>query len=81
MKSNSLKNISQNIIDMIDIDFIEFYINKKYSKKLEDYFEVNKSVSSKWRNKSFPDRRLKEFLYREGTLDIHILLDKIYKTE
>jgi hypothetical protein len=64
---------------MIDIDFIEFYLKKRYSKKLEDYFSVNKSVCSKWRNKSFPDRRLQEFFYREGTLDIIELLEKIYK--
>ncbi len=63
---------------MTDIHFIEFYIQKKYSKKLEDYFEVTKSVSSKWRNSSFPERRLKEFLYREGTLDTHELFNRIY---
>lgn len=63
---------------MIDIDFIEFYIKKMYSKKLEEYFEVNKSVASNWRNNSFPDRRLKEFLYREGSLDINILIERIY---
>ena len=54
---------------MIDIIFIEFYIKKKYSQKLEEYFEVNKSISSRWRNSSFPDRRLKEFSYREGTFN------------
>ena len=64
---------------MIDIDFIEFYIQKKYNQKLEEYFEVTKSVSSKWRNISFPERRIKEFLYREGTLDIHELLKRLYK--
>lgn len=64
---------------MIDIYFIEFYIQRKYSKKLEEYFEVNKSVSSKWRNESFPDRRLHEFMYREGTLDIKDLISRIYK--
>lgn len=63
---------------MIDIYFIEFYIHKKYNKKLEDYFEVNKSVSSGWRNKKFPERRLKEFKYREGTLDVKTLMDRIY---
>ena len=63
---------------MIDIFFIELYIQRKYSKKLEEYFEVNKSVSSKWRNDKFPDRRLKEFKYREGTLDIHELFKRIY---
>lgn len=63
----------------IDIDFVEFYIKKKYSQKLEEYYGVNKSVSSTWRNKSFPNRRLKEFLYREGTLDIIDLFNRIYK--
>jgi len=63
---------------MIDIFFIEFYIQRKYFKKLEEYFNVNKSVASNWRKNSFPDRRLKEFLYREGTLDINILINKIY---
>lgn len=50
---------------MIDVDFIEFYIKKKYNKKLEDYFNVNKSVASKWRNTYFPDKRLHEFTFRE----------------
>jgi hypothetical protein len=63
---------------MVDIYFIEFYINRKYNKKLEEYFEVNKSVSSGWRNNKFPDRRMREFLYREGTLDIIELLSRIY---
>jgi hypothetical protein len=63
---------------MIDIYFIEFYISRKYNQRLEEYFEVAKSVASAWRNKSFPERRLKEFMYREGTLDIHELLDRIY---
>ena len=49
----------------VDVDFIEFYIKKKYSQKLEEYFDVNKSVSSKWRNSSFPERRFNEFVWRE----------------
>ena len=63
---------------MIDIDFIEFYIKKKYSQKLDEYFNVTKSVASKWRNKSFPERRLEEFYYRENTLDINDLIGRIY---
>jgi hypothetical protein len=63
---------------MIDIYFIEFYIFKKHNKRLEEYFDVTKSVASAWRNKSFPDRRLKEFEYREGTLDAFELFKKIY---
>ena len=30
---------------MIDIYFIEFYIQRKYNKKLEDYFGVVSSVA------------------------------------
>lgn len=66
---------------MIDIHFIEFFIFKKYEKRLEEYFDVTKAVCSKWRNHSFPNRRLKEFSYREGTLDIHELIDRIYKID
>lgn len=62
----------------IDVHFIEFYIFKKYNQKLEDYFNVNKSVASKWRNKSFPEKRLHEFVYREGTQDIIELIKVIY---
>ena len=62
----------------IDVDFIEFYIKKKYSQKLEEYFDVNKSVSSKWRNSSFPERRFSEFVWREGTQDLIELLKRIY---
>lgn len=62
----------------IDIHFIEFYIRKKHNQKLEEYFEVTKAVSSNWRNSSFPERRLKEFQYREGTLNIIELIKRIY---
>ena len=62
----------------IDVHFIEFYIQKKYSKKLEEYYAVNKSVASKWRNTHFPDSRLHEFVYKEGTSDLIELIKKIY---
>lgn len=63
---------------IIDVHFIEFYIFKKYNQKIEEYFDVNKSVASKWRNTSFPDKRLHEFVYREGTQDLIELLKRIY---
>ena len=62
----------------LDVLFIEFYIMKKYSQKLEEYFGVNKSVSSNWRKIKFPDGRLHEFVYREGTSDIMELIKIIY---
>jgi len=63
---------------MIDIYFIEFYISRKYNQKLEEYFCVTKSVSSGWRHGKFPERRLKEFLYRENTIDTLELFKRIY---
>jgi hypothetical protein len=62
----------------IDVFFIEFYLRKKYSQKLEEYFKVNKSVSSKWRLTNFPESRLHEFVFREGTSDMIELLNRIY---
>lgn len=62
-----------------DIHFIEFYIFKKYNQKLDDYYSVNKSVCSKWRNLNFPERRHKEFIWREGTDDIIKLIKRIYE--
>jgi len=62
----------------IDVYFIEFYIFKKYNQKLEEYFNVNKSISSRWRNDYFPEKRLHEFVYREGASDMIELIKKIY---
>jgi hypothetical protein len=62
----------------IDVFFIEFYIQKKYSQKIEEYYDVNKSVASKWRNNHFPDGRLHEFVFREGTSDMIELLKRVY---
>lgn len=63
---------------MIDIYFIEFYVDRKYNQKLEDYFKVVKSVASGWRHGKFPEKRLHEFCYREGSSNIHELFQKIY---
>ena len=62
----------------LDVIFIEFYIKKKYDQKIEDYFGVNKSVASKWRNKNFPESRLHEFVFKEGTSDIFELFKMLY---
>lgn len=63
---------------MIDVYFIEFYISRKYNQKLDDYFDVNSSVTSHWRNKNFPKSRLHEFCYREKSDDMIELLSRIY---
>lgn len=65
-------------MDNIDLKFIEFYIDKKYRLKLDEYFKVAKPVASNWRNKNFPERRKDEFFYREGSKDVVELIKKIY---
>lgn len=66
---------------MIDVYFIEFYINRKHNKKLEDYFGVVKSVASGWRHGKFPNTRLHEFCFKEGSSDILELFNRIYTRE
>lgn len=65
-------------MDNIDLKFIEFYIDKKYNLKLNEYFKVARPVASSWRNKNFPERRMDEFFYREGSKDVVELIKKIY---
>lgn len=62
----------------IDVYFIEFYIFKKYNQKIYEYFNVNKSAITKWKNVSFPEKRLHEFVYREGTSDMIELIKRVY---
>lgn len=67
---------------MIDIQFIEFYIKKKYNQNLVDYFNVSKPTVSVWRSKSIiPVGRVDEFMRREKAFDIHELFERIYKRE
>ena len=63
---------------MIDIIFIEFYLRKKYSQRTEEYFGVTSKIASHWRNKSFPEKRIHEFCYREGSSNILELFSFIY---
>ncbi len=66
------------MVDNIDLKFIEFYVNKMYNLKLEEYFKVTKQIASNWRNKKFPERRKDEFFYREGSKNVSDLIKKIY---
>ncbi len=66
------------MVDNIDLKFIEFYIDKMYNLKLEEYFKVTKQIASNWRNKKFPERRKDEFFYREGSKNVSELIEKIY---
>jgi hypothetical protein len=65
----------------IDVDFIEFYVKKKYNQRLHDYFEVSRPVASTWRNEKFPDGRLMEFVRKEGSMNIIELFNNLYKRD
>jgi len=62
----------------MDILFIEFYIKKIYNKSLKEYFNVSSPVVSRWRKKSLPGNRLKEFFQKEETIDYYVLFERIY---
>jgi hypothetical protein len=36
---------------MIDLKFIQFFISVKYQKSIEEYYNVQKSTVSNWRNR------------------------------
>ncbi len=65
----------------IDIDFIEFYIKKKYNKKMNDYFSISRPVLSVWRKSGLPQGRLDEFMRREKSFDVFELFKRIYLME
>ena len=64
---------------MIDFLFLEFYIQKKYNEKVEDYFLIGKQSVSDWRvSNTIPPKRLIEFMQTEGSMDPLELIKKIY---
>lgn len=63
----------------MDFLFLEFYIQKKYNLKVEEYFNLNKVSVSNWRTANhIPPRRLLEFQLKEGSIDPKELFQKIY---
>ena len=61
----------------IDLDFIEFYVKKRYSQKLSEYYSVSKTIITAWR-KTFPQNRLYEFIIREDERNIYTLFNRLY---
>lgn len=54
------------------------YFNVFGDKAIAELCRKIQSISSRWRTTSFPEKRLHEFVYREGTSDIIELIKKIY---
>lgn len=63
----------------LDVQFIDFYVRKKYKKDLSDYYMVTPSVASKWKHNYFPDQRIHEFAFREGSSNVIELIKTIYE--
>lgn len=63
----------------MDFLFMQFYIQKKYNQKVEEYFGINKVSVSSWRtNDNIPEKRMLQFQVREGTIDPKELFEKLY---
>lgn len=62
----------------MNIQFIQFYINSIYNQSIEEYFYVQRSTVSNWRNRGMPKKYLNIFIDREKTDNIYSLFEKIY---
>jgi len=63
----------------MDFLFLEFYIQKKYNQKVEEYFNVGKQSVSDWRiNNHIPEKRLLQFQLKETSIDIEYLFSTLY---
>ena len=64
---------------MIDIKFIQFYVESIHNKSIEDYFHVQRSTVSNWKKRGMPKRYLLTFIDLEKSDDIFDLFIRIYK--
>jgi hypothetical protein len=63
----------------MDFIFLEFFIQKKYKKKVEQYFKTTRQSVSLWRRDNIiPEKRLLQFQVEEGSIDPRELFLKIY---
>ena len=63
----------------MDFLFLEFYIQKKYNLKVEEYFNVGRQSVSDWRiSNSIPEKRILQFQVKEGSIDPNELFKQFY---
>ena len=63
----------------MDFLFLEFYIQKKYNQKVEEYFNIGKQSVSDWRiSNNIPEKRLLQFHLKEGSIDPKELFKQFY---
>lgn len=63
---------------MIDLKFMQFYVESLYNKSIEDYFHVERSTVSNWRKRGMPKRYLLAFIDMEKSDNIYKLFERIY---
>jgi len=63
---------------MIDIKFIQFYVESIHNKSIEEYFHVERSTVSNWKKRGMPKRYLLTFIDMEKSNDIFELFERIY---
>jgi transposase-like protein len=64
---------------MIDLKFIQFYVESLYEKSIEEYFHVERSTVSNWRKRGTPKRYILTFIDKEKSDNVFELFEKIYK--
>jgi hypothetical protein len=63
----------------MDFLFLQFYIQKKYNQKVEEYFNIGRQSVSDWRiTNSIPEKRLLQFQLKEGSIDPKHLFQQFY---
>ena len=63
----------------MDFLFLEFYIQKKYNQKVEEYFNVGRQSVSDWRiSNTIPEKRVLQFQVKEGSIDPKELFRQFY---
>lgn len=63
----------------IDIAFMKLYITKYYNSDIYQYFRVARPTVSNWKKRGIPPKYLLDFINREKTDDMEILIRRIYK--
>jgi hypothetical protein len=63
----------------MDFLFLEFFIQKKFNQKVEEYFNVGRQSVSDWRiSNTIPEKRLLQFQVKEGSIDPKELFRQFY---
>ena len=71
--ANILKNKT------MDFLFLEFYIQKKYNQKVEEYFNIGRQSVSDWRiSNSIPEKRLLQFQLKEVYIDPKVFFQQFF---